>query len=88
MRNISVILFRIWTRYNLNISLSTALVATCSAGQNRLSNFGRWHCGENLCENILNLNQSFRRSCRLKYFLSTALLAILFGKAKPFRQFW
>ena len=77
MRNISVIFFLNldqWFRrnYNLKISLSTALVTTCSAGQNHLSKFGRWHYWEHFCENISNLNQSFRRSCRLKYFLSTA----------------
>ena len=49
--------------------------------------FGRGHYGEHSCENILNLNQWFRRCC-LKYFLSTALAALLFGGAEPFVQFW
>ena len=40
--------------------------------------FGRGHYEGHFCEIILNLDQWFRRGCRLKYFLSTALMAILF----------
>ena len=43
---------------------------------------------KHLCEIILNFDQLFRRRCRLKYFLITALVAILFGGAEPFRQMW
>ena len=39
---------------------------------------------EPICEIILNLDQWFRRKCRLKYFLSTALAALLFTGAEPF----
>ena len=38
----------------------------CLAGQNRLCNFGRGNQEEQLCEIIFNLDQSFRRRCRLK----------------------
>ena len=38
---------------------------SCSAEQNHLCTFGRWHYGTHSCEIILNLGQRFRR-CRLK----------------------
>ena len=34
----------------------------------------------------MNLSQWFRRRCRLKDFLSRALVALLFGGADPFMQ--
>ena len=37
--------------------------------QNHLCNFGRSHHEEQFCEIILNLDQWFRRRCRLKIFL-------------------
>ena len=40
------------------------------------------------CEIILNLDQWFRRRCHVKYFLSTASSALLFGGVVPFVQFW
>ena len=40
-----------------------------SMGWNHLCNFGRRHIEEQSCEIILNLDQSFRRKCRLKVFL-------------------
>ena len=58
----------------------------CSAEQNHLCNFGRRHYEEQFCEIILNLGQWFRR-CRLKDFLSGALVALLFSGAEPFMQF-
>ena len=41
----------------------------CSAEQYHLRNFGRMHHEEKICEIILNLDQWFRRKCRLKIFL-------------------
>ena len=38
----------------------------CLAERNHLSNFGRGHFRNYSCEIILNLNQWFRRRCRLK----------------------
>ena len=37
---------------------------------------------------ILNLVQWFRRIYHLKDFLTGALVALLFGGAEPFMQFW
>ena len=36
---------------------------------NHLGNVGRGHYEEHFCEYILNLDQRFRRRCRLKIFL-------------------
>ena len=58
----------------------------CSAECNHLCHFGRGYPEEQFCEIILNLGRWFRR-CRLKYFLSGALAALLFGGAEPFMQF-
>ena len=58
----------------------------CFAEWNHLCNFGRWFHEEQLCEIILHLSQRFR--CCLTYFLSRALVALLFGGAEPFMQFW
>ena len=43
---------------------------------------------EGIMSNITNSvkDQWFR--CRLKYFLSTVLVALLFGRAEPLVQFW
>ena len=41
----------------------------CSVGWNHLCNIGRRHHEEQSCEIILNLDQWFRRKCRLKVFL-------------------
>ena len=41
----------------------------CSAERNRLCKFGRGYYEEQFCENILNLDQWFRRRCFLKIFL-------------------
>ena len=60
----------------------------CSAERNHLCNFGRGHHEEQFCEFISNLGWWFRRRCRLKYFLSGALAALVFSGAKPFMQFW
>ena len=49
------------------------------AEQNRLSYFDKELYEEHFCKIFLNLDQWFRR-CHLKYFLSTALAAILFGR--------
>ena len=43
---------------------------------------------EPFCEIILYLGHLFRRRCRFKYCLSTALAAILFGVAEQFWQLW
>ena len=55
------------------------------AEQNHLGNFGRGHYEEHFYENILNSDKWLSRC--LKYFLSRALAAILFGGAEPFGQF-
>ena len=60
----------------------------CSAEQNHLCNFGKWCYEKQFCEIILNLDQWLRRKCCLKIFLSRALAALLFCRAKPFVQFW
>ena len=60
---------------------------SCSAEQNHLCNFGKGHYEELFCEIILNKELWFRRRC-LKYFLSTALAALLFAQALPFWHFW
>ena len=74
MRNYFVKLFWIWTsgsegnvikRHFLN----RALAALCSVERNHLCNFGRRHHEEQFCDIILNLDQWFRRRCRLKIFL-------------------
>ena len=54
---------------------------------NHLCNLGRRYYEEQICEIILNLGQWLRNRCCLKYFLSGALVALLFGRAKPFMQF-
>ena len=41
----------------------------CSVDRNHLCNFGRRYHEEQFCENIWNLDQWFRRKCRLKVFL-------------------
>ena len=41
----------------------------CLTERNHLCNFGRRHHEEQFCEIILNLDQCFRRRCRLKIFL-------------------
>ena len=41
----------------------------CSVEWNHLCNFSRRHQVEQFCEMILNLDQWFRRRCRLKIFL-------------------
>ena len=53
---------------------------------NHLCYFGRRHYGKQESENVLNLDQRFRRCC-LKDFLSRALAALMFSGAKPFMQF-
>ena len=58
----------------------------CLGEPNHLCNYGRGCYEEQFCEIILNLSQWFRR-CRLKDFLSEALVALLFGGAEPFVQF-
>ena len=59
----------------------------CSAECYHLCKFGRGYYGEQFCEIILNLEQWFRRRCRLKDFLSGALAALLFSGAEPYMQF-
>ena len=50
-----------------------------SAKRNHLCNFGRRHHEEQFCENILNLDQWFKRRCRLKIFL-------IWSSGSPFVQ--
>ena len=59
----------------------------CSAEHNHLCKFGRGSYEEQFCEIILNLGKWFRRRCCLKYFLSGALEALLFGGSEPLCNF-
>ena len=59
----------------------------CLAEQNLLCIFGRRYYEGQFCEIILNMDQWFRRRCRLKDLLSGALAALLFCGAKAFIQF-
>ena len=43
---------------------------SCSAEQNYLCDFGKGYYGEHSCKIILNLNQRFRKRCRLRIFFS------------------
>ena len=58
----------------------------CSAVPNHLGNFKRWYPEKQFYEIILNLELWFR--CHLKDCLSGALVALMFGGAEPFMQFW
>ena len=51
-----------------------------------MCNFGKGYYEEQFCEIILNLGQWFRR-CRLKDFLSGALVALLFSVANHLCNF-
>ena len=51
----------------------------CSVDWNHLCNIGRRHHEEHPCEIILNLDQWFRRKCRLKVFL-------IWSSGSPFVQ--
>ena len=64
------------------------ILPCCLSERNCFCNFGKGQYKDHFCEIILNLNQWFSMSCPLKYFLSRALMAILFGGAKPFRPLW
>ena len=59
----------------------------CSLEHNQLCKFGRGFYEEQFGEIILNLGQWFRIRFRLKDFLSVALVALMFRRAKPFMQF-
>ena len=59
----------------------------CFPELNHLCNFVRGHYEEQFCEIILNLGQWFRRRCRLKDFLSGALVALHFSGVEQFMQF-
>ena len=52
--------------------------------QNRLSDFEKRYYEEHYCEIILNLDERFRGSCRLKYLLSRAMAVILFSGVEPY----
>ena len=67
MRNISVKLFEFGSVVQDDLELWRPF---CSSQRNHLFNFGRRHYEEHLCEIILNLDQWFRRGCRLKTFLN------------------
>ena len=49
-----------------------------------MCNFARGYYEEQFYKIILNLGQWFKRRCRLKGFLSGALVAHLYGEAEPF----
>ena len=49
--------------------------------------FGRGHYEEHFCDIILNFDQWFK-SYLLKYFLTAALVALLFTRVVPFEKLW
>ena len=55
---------------------------------NNFSNFGQGEYEEHICEIVLKSSHWPRRRCRLKVFLFLALVAILFSRDEPFKQFW
>ena len=55
----------------------------CSVECDHLCNFVKGHHEEHFSENILDLDQWFRRGCRSKKFLTVVLAAFLFGGAEP-----
>ena len=59
----------------------------CSVEQKLLCHFGKGHYEEQFSEIVLNLDQWFRMICRLKYFLSGALAALVFSGAEPLCNF-
>ena len=59
----------------------------CLAEKKHLCNFCRGHHKEHFCEIILNLDQLFSKRYCLRYFLSRALVALLFSEAEPLVQF-
>ena len=69
----------ILTKQNLFLALLTALAAIL----NLLGNFGIGHCGEHLCEIVLNLDLLFKN-----IFISSGLEANLLGRVESFEQFW
>ena len=73
MRNNSVMFFLIWISGSGDIVQKTSYLelwqSSCLMQQNHLCNFGRWQHGEYSCEVIWNLDQWFKRRCRLKTFL-------------------
>ena len=90
MRNNSVKLFEFGPVFHemlfKDISYLELWQSLCSMEPGHLCNFGRVHHEDQFCEIILNLGQWFRK-CRLKYFLSGALAALLFDAVEPFMQF-
>ena len=58
----------------------------CLAEWHHLCNFGKGHYKEYFCE-ILNLDKWFWSMCRLKIFISLAMVSLVFSGAKPFVQF-
>ena len=51
--------------------------------QTHLCNLFRGHYQQHICEIILDFHRLFRRGYRLNIFLSTALVAVLFGGVNP-----
>ena len=68
------------------IFISRALVVPLFSGVETFLGIG--YLEEQFCEINLNLEQWFRRSCRLKIFLFRALEAHWFSGAEPFVLFW
>ena len=71
-------------KYRLKVSYLDIWQPFCLAECNHLCKFGRGYYEEQFNEIIWNLGQWFRSRCCLKYFLSQALVALLFGRAEPF----
>ena len=64
-----------------NISYLEIWQPLCSVDWNHLCNIGRRHHEENSYEIILNLDQWFRRKCRLNVFLTWGSGSLLFSGA-------
>ena len=60
----------------------------CLAELNHLCNFNRGYPEGQVWKIIFNLDMWFRRRCRLKDFLSEALVALVFSGAEPVMQIW
>ena len=59
----------------IQVFLFLALVAISFNQLNGQSKSGRGHHEGQFCKNILNVDQWFRRKCRLKIFLTRALVS-------------
>ena len=71
-----------------NISYLELWLSFCSAKRNHLCNLGRGYYEEQFCELFWILTSGSRGDAFKRYFLSGALVALLFSAVEPFVQFW